>query len=109
MLDISTYNVKTLHNDEHLDCFLNEVKDIKRDITGLCETRVSNVFVEAVKNNYYPYNNGVKENERCRNRVGFLVKNNFNNFNFNVCEFKLISDRTAIMKIRGKYNKLVIT
>ena len=72
---IYTYNVRTLHNDENLDCFLNEVKDIKWDIAVLCETKLSNVFVEAVKNNHYLYNSGVKENERRRNGVGFLVKN----------------------------------
>ena len=37
--------------------------------------------------------------------TGFLVKNDFNN---NVSEFKPISDRIAMMKIRGKYNQLVI-
>ena len=66
---------------------------------------MSNVFVEAVKNNHYLYNSDVKENDRRRNGVGFLVKNDFNN---NVSEFKPISDRIAMIKIRGKYNKLVI-
>ena len=98
-------NVKTLHNKEHLDCFLKEVKDIKWNIIGLYETKLSNVFVEAVKNNHYLYNSGVKENERRRNGAGFLVKNYFNN---NVSEFKPISDCIAMMKIRGKYRKLVI-
>ena len=102
VLDICTYNVRTLHNDEHLVCFLNKVKDIKWDIIGLCERKLSNVFVEAAKNNHYLYNSGVKENERRRNGVGLLVKNNFNNY---VSEFKPISDRIAIMKIRGKYNR----
>ena len=102
MLDICTYNVRTLHTDEHLDCFSNDEKDIKWDITGLCKTKLSNVFVEAVKNNHYLYNSGVKENKRRRNGVRFLVKNNY------VSEFKPISDRIAMMKIRGKYNKLRI-
>ena len=105
VIDICTYNVRTLHNNEHLDCLLNEVKDIKRNIIGLCETKLSTVFVEAVKNNHYLYNSDVKENESRRNGVGFLVKNDFNN---DVSEFKPISDRFAVMKIRGKYNKLVI-
>ena len=35
----------------------------------------------------------------------FLSKNNFNDY---VTEFKPISDRIAMMKIRGKYDKLVI-
>ena len=69
------------------------------------ETKLSNVFVGAVKNNHYLYNSGVKENERRRNGVGFLVKNNFNDY---VSEFKQISDRIAMMKIRGKFNKFVI-
>ena len=38
----------------------------------------SNGFVEAVKNNYYLCYSGNKVDERCRNGVGFLVKNNFN-------------------------------
>ena len=105
VIDIYTYNVRTLHNNEHLDCFLNEVKDIKWNIIGLCETILSNVFVEAVKNNYNLYNSGVKENERDRNGVGFLVKNDFND---NVSKFQPISDRISMMKIRGKYNKLVV-
>ena len=70
VIDICTYNVITLHNNEHLDCFLNEVKDIKWNIIGLCKTKLSNVFVEAIKNNHYLYNSGVKENERRRNGVG---------------------------------------
>ena len=105
VIDICTYNVRTLHNNEHLDCFLKEVKEIKWNIIGLCETKLSNVFVEAVKNNHSLYDSGVKENERRRNGVGFLVKNDFNN---NVSEFKPISDRVAMMKVRGKCNKLVI-
>ena len=47
----------------------------------------------------------MRENKRCRNGLGFLVKNSFNDC---VSEFKPISDCTAMMKIRGKYNKLVI-
>ena len=57
------------------------------------------------KNNHYLYNSGVKENEKRRNGVGFLVKNNFNYY---VSKFKTIPDRIAMMKIRGKYNKLVM-
>ena len=105
VIDICTYNVRTLHNNEHLDCFLNKVKDIKWNIIGLCETKLSNVFVEAVKNNHYLYDSGAKENERCRNGVGFLVKIDFNN---NISKFKPISDCITMMKIRKKYNKLVI-
>ena len=71
----------------------------------MCETNLSNAFVEAVKKNHYLYNSAVKENERRRNGVGFLVKNNFNDY---VSEFKQISDRIAMMKIRGKFNKFVI-
>ena len=74
-------------------------------IIGLCETNLSNAFVGAVKNNHYLYNSAVKENERRRNGVGFLVKNNFND---HVSEFTSISHRAAMMKIRGKCNKLVI-
>ena len=105
VIDIFTYNVRTIHNNEHPDCFLNKVKDIKWNIIGLCEMKLSNVFVEAVKNSHYLYDSGAKENERCRNGVGFLVKNDFNN---NVGKFKPISDCITMMKIRGKYNKLVI-
>ena len=72
VLDICTYNVRTLRNNEHLDCFLNEVKDIKWDVIGLCETKLSNAFVEAVKSNHYI--TGLKENERRTNGVGFLIK-----------------------------------
>ena len=95
IIDIYTYNVRTLHNNEYLYCFLNGVKDIKWNIISLCETKLSNVFVEAVKNNRYLYNSGVKENERHRNGVGFLVKNDFKN---NASEFRPISDRIAMMK-----------
>ena len=105
VLDICTYNVRTLHNDGHIDCFLNEFKDIKWDIIGLCEMKLSNVFVEAVKNNYYLYIKSVTENERRRNGVGFLVKNNFNDY---VSEFRPISDRIVMTKISGKCNKLVM-
>ena len=73
-MDACTDNVRTLHNNEHPDCFLNEVKDIKWNVIGLYETKLSNVFVEAVKNNHYLYNSGVKENARCRNGVGVLSK-----------------------------------
>ena len=69
------------------------------------ETKLSNVFVEAVKNNHHLYNSGIKENERHRNGVCFLVKNNFNGY---VSEFTRISDQIAMTKIRGKYSKLVI-
>ena len=48
----------------------------------------------------------MRENERCSNKVGFIVKNSFNDY---VSEFKPISDHIAMMKIREKYNKLVIT
>ena len=71
----------------------------------MCETKLSNVFVGAVKNNQYLYNSGIKENERHRNGVCFLVKNDFNDY---VSEFTPISDQIAMTKIRGKYNKLVI-
>ena len=104
VLDICTYNVRTLRNNEHLDCFLNEVKDIKWDVIGLCETKLSNAFVEAVKSNHY-ITVVSKKMRDAQMELVFVSKNNFNDY---VTEFKPISDRIAMMKIRGKYNKLVI-
>ena len=38
ILNVCTYNVRTLRTEDNLDRLIDEVEQIKWDITGLCET-----------------------------------------------------------------------
>jgi len=104
LLNICTYNVRTLH-EEHFDCFSKELDLINWDIVGLCETKLHGIFIKHVDGNHMLYNSGVPENERRRSGVGFIVKHTIRNC---VIDFKAVSDRLATMKLKGKYNNLVI-
>ena len=37
-LYVCTYNIRTLRTEDNLDRLIDEVEQIKRDITGLCKT-----------------------------------------------------------------------
>jgi len=104
ILQICTYNVRTI-SEEHLDCLLEELKAIKWDIVGLCETKLSGTFVEVVGDAHHLYNSGVPENVRRKNGVGFLVRNTLFD---SIIDFVPVNDRIAVLKIKGKYNNLVL-
>lgn len=103
-LQICTYNVRTI-SKEHLDFFLEELKAIKWDIVGLCETKLAGTFVETVSDGHHLYNSGVPENVKRQNGVGFLIRNNLFD---SIIDFEPINDRIAVLKVKGKYNNLVI-
>ena len=103
-VSICTYNVRTLH-EEHLDNFLIELEHVKWDIIGLCETKLKQEFVSTVLGDHELYNSGVHEDSNRRDGVGFLVHKKHKDA---VIGFTGVSERVAMLKLRGRYNNTVI-
>ena len=78
-LNICTYNTRSL-NDDRLDAFIEElcpsnsnIKSIKWDIIGLCETKLKDTFTQKTIQNHLLFNSGVKPDKTASKGVGFLV------------------------------------
>lgn len=100
LLNIITYNVRTLKSDERLLELDNALADIKWDIVGLSEVRrKGEVTLERENDIFYYY--GETGNLY---GVGFLVKKKWKN---NILEFISYSERIAILKLKVHKNKTI--
>ena len=110
-LNICTYNTRSL-NDDRLDAFIEElcpsdsnIKSIKWDIIGLCETKLKDTFTQKTIQNHLLFNSGVKPDETASKGVGFLVHQCHTK---SIIEFNPISLRLAMLRLKAKHNNMTI-
>lgn len=101
-LKVCTYNVRTL-NDGNLEILMKELEKIKWEIIGMSETKMIDEQIIRTDNGHYLYNSG--NTKQKRNGVGFIVHKSLQN---KVIEFKPISERLAVIKLKQKRNKIVL-
>ena len=71
---------------------------------GLSETKLKGCFKENLKYKHLLFNSGVPETSRKFGGVGFIVHKEHKD---NILEFKAISERLALLKVKGKSNNQV--
>ncbi len=104
VLNICTYNVRTL-NDEHLANLEVELENgFKWDIIGLAETKLKGCFKEKLSHGHLLFNSGVPESSRKFAGVGFIINKQHEE---NIMQFKGISERLCFLKMKGKFNNRV--
>ena len=110
-LNICTYNTRSL-NDTRLDAFIEELcpsnpesKSIKWDVIGLCKTKLKETFTQKTIKGHLLLNNGVEAEETASKGVGFLVQQSHIK---STIEFKPISPRLAMIRLKAKNNNLTI-
>ena len=103
-LNICTYNVRTL-NKENNEHFTNLEKELelgfKWDIIGLSETKIKGCYQEPMKHGHLLYNCGVPTTCPAYGGVGFIINKKHT---ANILELKGISERLALLKLKGKHN-----
>ena len=82
---------------------LVEIEAISYDIIGLCATKLKQIFELDFKGNHTLYHSGVAENINRGAGVSILI-----HVKHKDCVIKFNGKRIALMKIRGKYNNIVI-
>ncbi|PZC76173.1 hypothetical protein B5X24_HaOG204917 [Helicoverpa armigera] len=97
-LNVLTYNVRTLLNDERLVELENSLKDIRWDIVGLSEVRRGGEATEERDDNIF-FHIGTGSG---LHGVGFLVDKKWKN---NIIEFRGYSERIAVLKFRLTHTK----
>jgi len=95
-LYICTHNVRTLHDNNRLDEYIEATKKIKWNVIGLAEIRRNYEYIGIYKKEHLLCH--TKATAGCRG-VGFLVHKDLIN---SVKEFKPISDRLAVLIIKTK-------
>ena len=104
--NICTYNTRTINdlNHEALETMLYEIQDINWDIIGLSETKMKESKIEILENSGHQLFFSGNEISRSHG-FGFLVNKKMVPF---VCDYDPISDRLAVLKLNGKFSKIVI-
>jgi exonuclease III len=93
-LNIATFNVRTLMNNERITELEYATEEVKWDIIGISEIRREGEAIMEKSNNYIFYYSGKKQG---KNGVGFWVKSNLKE---HIQEFTGISDRIAMLTIK---------
>ena len=103
-LNVCTYNTRTINdlNVHARDTMLHEISDINWDVIGLSETKEKETKIEPLECGNQLFLSG--NNTSRSNGVGFLVKKSLVS---TVDEFDPISDRLAVLSIKGKFSKIV--
>ena len=94
VLNIATYNVRTLSEEIHLSSLEAEIKDINWDIIGISEMRRPGEKIQMLKSGHLLYNSGKEKKE---NGVGFLINKHLQS---NIEKFIATSDRVASVTLR---------
>lgn len=105
-LKIATYNIRTMRLDNHLECLEQELKHIKWDIVGLCETRLPGEKTTLLKSGHILYQNNSETNSH-NGGVAIMIHKNLKH---QVIKMNSISSRVTyiILKLNKKYNLQVI-
>ena len=92
-----TYNVRTLRTEDDLDRLIDEVEQIKWDITGLCETYRKGEGLSEIRAGYWIYEIGKTEDNPNAKGFGFLIHPQIKDC---VADFKTYSKKVIKMEIQ---------
>ncbi|XP_072041805.1 craniofacial development protein 2-like [Amphiura filiformis] len=92
----------TLRTEESLESLLDELKDFKWDIIGLCETKREGEGIEELKGGAWLYNQGKTEANKNAKGIGFLIHPKFIDY---VKDMKYYSDRVISLIVQLTGNK----
>eukprot|EP00794_Sanderia_malayensis_P015552 gene15552-17137_t len=95
ILRIATWNVRTLYQDGNIENLIQEVEEMRLDITGIAEVRWTDAGIMAKDDYTIMYSGG----EEHRNGVAFIINKNVKR---SLLGFWPISERVAVMKLEGK-------
>ena len=73
ILNVCTYNVRTLRTEDDLHRLIDEVEQIKRDIIGLCETCRKREGLSEIRGGYWVYEIGKTEDNLSAKGPAFLI------------------------------------
>ena len=73
MCTVCTYNVRTLRTEDDLDRLIDEVDQIKWDVTGLCETYGKGERLSEIRGGYWMYEIGKTEDNPDAKGLAFLI------------------------------------
>ena len=102
---ICTYNTRTINdlNLDSRDILLQEIKSIKWDVIGLCETKIKNSDMEDLEGGHRIYSSGNEESRS--NGFGFLVDCHLVPL---VIDYQGIFNCIALLTLQGENNKISI-
>ncbi|XP_070152510.1 craniofacial development protein 2-like [Polyergus mexicanus] len=106
MVYIASYNIRTMRSEEHLTNLEKELQNIKWDILGISETRLSGEAVTILKLGHLLFQRNSNENAH----IGGVTLMIHKRMKHLVTKTKMISDRVIyiIFKINSKYNMQII-
>lgn len=93
---VATYNIRTMSAPEHLTRLEEELKHIKWDVLGLCETRLPGEKATVLKSSHILYQNN-RDDGGGHGGVAFLVNGRAGH---RVSKFCSVSDRVICMVLR---------
>ena len=96
-INICTYNVRTLRNEENVESLLEELDGFKWDIVGLAETKIHGEGLTELKGGVWLYNRGKTEEDKNAKGIGFLIHTKFKDY---VKEVNSVSNRVAYMIVQ---------
>ena len=107
LMNLCTYNVRTLRTEADLLGLLNELSLIKWDVVGLCEVRRLGEEQKILNNGHVLYWRGKPQDSKQESGVGFLVHKRLEK---NIVEFYSVSERVAsvTLKLNDRYNLKIV-
>ena len=96
ILNVCTYNVRTLRTEDDLDRLMDGVEQSKWDITGLCETYRNREGLSEIRGGYWMYEIGKTEDSPDAKGLAFLIHPNIKDC---VTDFKTYSNRVIKMEV----------
>ena len=107
ILNVCTYNVRTLRTEDDLDRLINEVEQIKWIIIGLCETYIKEEGLLEIIARYCTYEIGKTEDNPDAKELAFLIHPKIKDC---VIDFRTYLNRVIKMEInvQGKDSVTVI-
>lgn len=103
---IASYNIRTMRAEEHLTNLEKELKNIKWDVLGISETRLSGEAITILKSGHLLFQRNSNEGAHIGG-VALMIHKRMKHL---ITETKAISDRVIYVTIRinSKYNMQII-
>lgn len=93
---IATYNIRTMRTDSHLEELEQELKNIKWDVVGICETRLQGEKKITLRSGHTLYLNN-SETNHSQGGVAFMVNRKIEH---SITKYQAISERVIYLVIR---------
>ena len=107
LMNLCTYNIRTMRTESDLLALLEELSSIKWDVVGLCEVRRLGEEQKLLNEGHVLYWRGKPLGSKQELGVGFLIHKRLEK---NIVEFYSVSERVAsvTIKLNTRYNLKII-